>query len=497
MTKRGNAFIQKIVLQIFLGMVLANFSSAALADCLLGDVPTIAEITAMIRSPDCQIQSVEDVLVKLPKSMRSHFSLFYRSLSLQGPHVDDYLNPRAILYTASPQGSSSLSRDQDFFLTFNGKSSELGFNTIEILQTNKWAAGPAKIFQFYDIEFPKSEEVRGLQWSDIQSKISISEPNPAKCLGCHGTPARPIFSGYPRWEGSYGSFHLSVDLNEQKGLQDFMSSVAKTPASRYRILDFITPQADNSADDFTDSVLRGLGNTRLSNKLHEINGFRAAQLIQASPEYKIYKYAIAGALLSCDKFPSFFPSAVRQSLEENMNAIFALDTKYSTANIPGYLDLFLQKGYNDFGDVGNFYRRRDQTGMDPQKALWQNLLSSADNSQRMLELIVDTFYRQGDSRTDEVEPKLRYVTEGRGIDIESWFLDLQQPTYREMAQGYFMLGLIAQGQFAELKPLFDGEAWEVGPYCDNLKKQSLASLAQAAPIPKLTVNPFSQTAKPK
>lgn len=57
----------------------------------------LLELTSLIRNPECKVKSIDDVLGVIPEHMKSRFSLFYRSQSLQGPHNKDFIYPRAIL----------------------------------------------------------------------------------------------------------------------------------------------------------------------------------------------------------------------------------------------------------------------------------------------------------------------------------------------------------------------------------------------------------------
>ena len=59
-----------------------------------------ASLKSLIQNPDCGILTVSDVLAKLPEEFTQRYMLFYRSRSLQGPHEIDYVNPRALVYTA-------------------------------------------------------------------------------------------------------------------------------------------------------------------------------------------------------------------------------------------------------------------------------------------------------------------------------------------------------------------------------------------------------------
>jgi hypothetical protein len=66
---------------------------------------SMIELKRLIRSEDCKIKSVSDLIEFLPDSMKRSSNLIYRSQSLQGPHRVDFQNPRVIL---SQQGKEEI-----------------------------------------------------------------------------------------------------------------------------------------------------------------------------------------------------------------------------------------------------------------------------------------------------------------------------------------------------------------------------------------------------
>jgi len=494
---------------VYLSSLLAIFigeNSAwgtPLPGCIIseGTKLTVSEIESKIRDPQCQIKSIDDVLGLLPGNMRSNFSLVYQSKSLQGPHRPDYLNPRAILQSGTI--------DSGFYLTFNGMRNQAGYNTLEMLQVDVAANDPAKIFQYFEIEFPKDEDASQSQtWDEVQSQIKFSQANPSRCTACHGAPARPIYPGYPLWEGSYGSRHMRIDKNEEQGLNAFISSTSLNSQSRYRHLDF-DGLNQNYYGEGLAALLDGKINGRVNNDLSAANGYRLAEIIRKTPEYDKFRHAIAGALLDCPDYASFFPVRTSNRIDKNLNAIFNLGKNYGKQGAKIVLDLFWQDGPHQFGDIMNMTGATTFGPADPPKDetdLAKRLFEYAGKSKTMYALTLDTLKRQGRQRSNSIPVKIRYVMEGRGIDITSWFMDLAQPSYRLMDSHWggeqILWPLLKRDPgFADIRD----EALSIQPQsnskirknvCDQLQKKSATALLKAPPIPGYSRSPFELSNPP-
>ena len=68
-----------------------------------------------------RVQSLEEALSLLPRRMRSNFTLVSDSNGIQGSSA---LDPRAILFN----------EDGSFVVTFNGESSQAGYDRLEVMQ---------------------------------------------------------------------------------------------------------------------------------------------------------------------------------------------------------------------------------------------------------------------------------------------------------------------------------------------------------------------------
>ena len=147
---------------------------------------------------ECGIKTVEDTLAILPESYRSSFTLMRKSKSAQEASGD---NPRVIMY-----GS-----DAKLIMTFNGDSTQKGFDEIEAIQFND----QTKRFDFHQIGFSANHQTAANIDADIQS-----------CTTCHRTPARPNWEAYDIWEGAYGQVEDQIKIGsaEDIAFQSFIKN---------------------------------------------------------------------------------------------------------------------------------------------------------------------------------------------------------------------------------------------------------------------------------
>ncbi len=140
---------------------------------------------------DNNIKSVDELLKQLPEGLRSQFSLVYDTRN--AAQFASKEKPRVILF--SPDGK--------FYLTFAGSPDVKGGNTVEMISQR--ANGT---YSFSNIVF--------------ENGIATHNRNPAACVACHGKEPRPIWDGYPKWPGVYGSDHdvLRLDKSDFRHADD-------------------------------------------------------------------------------------------------------------------------------------------------------------------------------------------------------------------------------------------------------------------------------------
>jgi hypothetical protein len=160
--------------------------------------------------------STEEVISKLPSSLKTNYTLVLNSKSLQ---YGDAINPRVIFST----------EDSTFIISFSGNPRKRGYESLEgmIYDSSK-----AK-FNSFSITFDESNKSR----MDINS---------GRCVACHTRDFKPIWEAYPFYSRFYGSLNpqeisrpltdseTKIIKNEQTLLAAFIKS--KSSHDRYRFI---------------------------------------------------------------------------------------------------------------------------------------------------------------------------------------------------------------------------------------------------------------------
>ena len=238
-----------------------------------------------------QVNSVEDLIPLLPASLRSRYALVFASRSLQGA---TYIAPRVILYAA----------DGHLVLTFNGDPDQRGFYSVEILEF-----GQDEQFRLHEIRFPLPGS---------KEAVSFSEPNPATCQICHGSPASPVWDSWPLWPGAYGQrYDAPLSAQERSGLQSFIARQTSHP--RYRHLLGIQRWADPTTFRAVSSkryagMQQEPPNAELAALLGGLSTESLVRQMREKPDFAIYQYALLGlAGADCGAVDDFLPSAARRT----------------------------------------------------------------------------------------------------------------------------------------------------------------------------------------
>jgi mono/diheme cytochrome c family protein len=277
-----SSFLQRVACWCLLASGLPAASAMDFSDL---------EQTIADRSP----RSIEELLPSLPADLRSRYVLMFRSRSLHGA---SFSRPRAILF----------SRDARFVVSFNGEPGLAGFRALETMQFDE----TAQAFEFREIEFPDP--------ADRQGPPRISEPNPARCIRCHGEPARPIWDTHPVWPGAYGeSFAAGLTSPERDGLRDFLRDQPTHPRYRHllRIDRFANLETFRpTARERYEGEERLPPNGELGEALGRLNFRAIVHQLESSPQYDAYRYVLLAALGSdCGNLDAFFPANRRSGMQ--------------------------------------------------------------------------------------------------------------------------------------------------------------------------------------
>lgn len=258
----------------------------------------IDDLRALITAE--QLATVEQVIGRLPMEYRQSYTLAYDSQSLQG---SSQRHPRAILFGRTAQ----------LVLTFNGEPSQRHYHAIEAMQFR----AERNVFELYSIDFSGD-------------RPRFSDPNPEVCAGCHGTPARPIWSSYEygeretsHWPGFYGSTHDAppMDDAEKAAFLSFKEQAADHPRYRHLVLDKAGAPWFPYGSGPGKHSLRP--NNRLGNLLARWHARQIAALIDQGDFIERYPNVAQAWLLQC---PDIEGKAYRRRVHNLFEARFPTDS---------------------------------------------------------------------------------------------------------------------------------------------------------------------------
>ncbi len=242
------------------------------------------------------IKSVDELIAALPADLRSHYTLVFASRSLQGATP---ANPRVILF-----GS-----DAEFVLTFNGAPTERGSSAVETMEFD----ARNNNFQFREIQFP----------ADKGGPVTISEANSARCVACHGQPARPVWDTPPFWPGVYGErYGAGLSAAEAQGMRAFLALQQRD--ARYRSL--LGAAAFGQRETYVASaraVYNGVSttspNAQLSALLTRLNIRSILSEMASRPAFDAHRYVLlAAAEGSCGPLPEYYPASIRDQIADEL-----------------------------------------------------------------------------------------------------------------------------------------------------------------------------------
>ena len=363
-----------------------------------------------------QVGSVEGLVATLPADLLSEYTLAFASRSLQGA---SYASPRAILFGT----------DATFIVTFNGGPPARGHATVETMEFD----ASASRFVLREIAFAANGDPAGR---------TISAPNPARCLACHGNPAQPIWDLPPSWPGIYGErYGAGLSAPEKAGIAAFLAR----QRSQARYAKLVRPErfAERATYVATvKSVYNGASieppNARLSGLLGAMNARAILAELASHPAFAAHRYVLlAQSSAGCGAPDAYYPAAEQAAVRRD------------------FLSFRQRSLAADAREAGVKARRRAGTGSST----------------------------RGAGATSELEA-LRFVTErGLGLSTAHWSLALEHGAAAPSAaagastleQGLFEM--IAAGEAA----LADRAAYRgytpTDGYCAYLRRASRSALS--------------------
>lgn len=358
------------------------------------------------------IKSVDELVQALPPDLRAHYTLVFASRSLQGASP---AYPRAILFDS----------DAEFIVTFNGDPAERGNSVVETMEFDPRHNN----FLFREIQFP----------ADRSGAVSISEANSARCVACHGQPARPVWDAAPFWPGAYGErYGAGLSAAESKGMHEFLA--LQPGHARYRNLLGAAALAERttyvaSAREVYNGVKTTSPNAQLSALLTRLNIRSIISEMTSRPAFATHRYVLlAAAEGNCGALPEYYPESMREEIAEQLRA----------------------------------YRRTSAATGRLQAEAVTTRLAGANGR-----------YQRSAAGLDE----LRFVVErSLGLATQQWTLALERNTYDASApEGAPTLAQVLFEWVAvtdeELRGLHAYRSFTSGDrYCEHLRRQSVRAL---------------------
>ena len=255
-------------MKFFILLFIAAISSGIHESWATGRGPALDARAIWQYSVDNHIQSVDELLPRLPDVLWNDPVFVYNSRSEMGASL---AQPRVIA-----------SESNGFILTFNAGGTQAKGNVVEITQFDHISHE----FQFYEISFPVSAHP--------------PQKNPARCLTCHRQNPRPNWDAYPLWPGVYGSEESDPNVHpaELSAYKKFRSRAIEghdPKTSRYKLL-FHRVEVND---------IYG-ANTRFGHLLDHLNSEKIwaelTTLFASVPRFARLKPAILGALVCMSRY---------------------------------------------------------------------------------------------------------------------------------------------------------------------------------------------------
>lgn len=214
------------------------------------------------------VRTKSDALALLPRAMKQRFAL---------------MKSTGALGVASPERPRIIHFEEDgrFIVSSSGHKidEDVTANSLEILEED----AVTHVYRTHVISF------------DAKEGATLTEDD-ARCKGCHGSPARPIWGSYPDWPNAYGE-HENVITPEERPTFDAFVASAKTDPD-YRHLEIHT-----TSQGFYLPLPYGYANTDLNAALGIRWASQLAARMTASPRYAQLANAVVMASLYCNYAP--------------------------------------------------------------------------------------------------------------------------------------------------------------------------------------------------
>ncbi len=308
----------------------------------------------------CKLKKIEKVLSLLPKKYLAFHTLSYFTHAVQGASTK---YPHVTLF----------GEDGKLMIALNGHKSQTGFYNLEIVHFKD------KKFELRDIKFDQRGRVAP----------KISEANPAKCIGCHGSSPKPLWDQWTFWPGKFGSQIDVLTPREIGYLKEFKRNRNRgryKHLPKFRSGHFLTSTGIDVGDwrknVQLDVLIGGLMSEKISNE------------IITDEKLSRFKYAFLGALSCNDKnVNDFLPESVKKEFSLNLDSIKRDIQLKGQRELDNRFDLLLS------------------TGKFESRYVYQSYLSFKNQPNEYAGRVSYLRYIAS----------IRYLAENRGFDTSGWF----------------------------------------------------------------------------
>lgn len=273
---------------------------------------------------DRDIDTLGDLLDNLPPAMRRNYALVEDTRT---PLLSSVTFPRLILF-----GSDSR------FLMALGSHPDDGMRETVDLAALDDATG---LWTFRSLDMASSPPV-----------LSSSD---AACVGCHGSPPRPIWGSYPDWPGIFGPVNDRLTVPQAARLEALRTGGASS-SDRFRSLDLLDQPYDPGDLFSMPGRAYPYANTVLNMELGAAVADGAFRRAQRSPLFRPLREEILLRSYCAHEIPDFFGSPAFQQLEALLLSLGAssssLDDLYRLLGLEPNNDFSLQKLADEEPDPG-------------------------------------------------------------------------------------------------------------------------------------------------
>lgn len=217
--------------------------------------------------------TVESFLQALPPSYSGSFVLMHRSRSLQPATYD---RPRVIFFGP----------DARFLLAVGNKEKHPRFSVLEFAEFEEKQG----TYRFGEIDLGTI----GRPKVSVDNKV---------CTTCHGSPTRPIWGQYPRWDGAYSDEAGKITAADRAGFAQFLGQVGADP--RYQPLMFSAGTGDTLL--LTDRYYP-FANTSFNHELGNTVALGTLTRMRAAPHFAADRWAVLASseALECIRTDAWF-----------------------------------------------------------------------------------------------------------------------------------------------------------------------------------------------